>query len=126
VNEAKESSICLDRPPSATSTSTSSSFRTSTDARSLSLSLPHQTTPRQPNPTHDRDFLKTAAADLKKKNPGFLLLVREGEGIQAAAHARYDGGREVAEGALSKLVEKGAKMPRTAESAGDLPGVGAK
>jgi len=139
VNEAKESSICLDRPPSATSTSTSSSFRTSTDARSLSLSLslPHQTTPRQSNPTHDRDFLKAAAADLKKKNPGFLLLVREGEGIQAAAHARYDGGREVAErldgldaagveGALSKLVEKGAKMPRTAESAGDLPGVGAK
>ena len=103
----------------------------------LSLSLPHQTTPRQSNPTHDRDFLKAAAADLKKKNPGFLLLVREGEGIQAAAHARYDGGREVAErldgldaagveGALSKLVEKGAKMPRTAESAGDLPGVGAK
>ena len=80
-----------------------------------------------------RDFLKAAAADLKKKNPGFLLLVREGEGVPAAAHARYDGGREVAErldgldaagveGALARLVEKGAKMPRTAESAGDLPG----
>lgn len=60
-------------------------------------------------------------------------MVREGEGISAAAHARYDGGREVAEklegldasgveGVLAKLVEKGAKMPRTAESAGDLPG----
>lgn len=85
------------------------------------------------HPPPPRDFLKASVADLKKQNPGFLLMVREGEGISAAAHARYDGGREVAEklegldasgveGVLAKLVEKGAKMPRTAESAGDLPG----
>lgn len=84
--------------------------------------------------TIHRDFLKASVADLKKQNPGFLLMVREGEGIPAAAHARYDGGKELAEkldgldaagveGALAKLVEKGAKLPRTAESAGDLPGV---
>jgi len=61
------------------------------------------------------------------------LLVREGEGIPAAAHARYDGGKELkekldgldaggVEGVLAKLVEKGETMPRTTESAGALPG----
>ena len=96
MNEAKESSICLDRPPSATSTSTSSSFRTSTDARSLSLSLPHQTTPRQPNPTHDRDFLKAAAADLKKKKPGLPAPGPRGRGHPggcARPIRRWQGGR---------------------------------
>ena len=98
----------------------------------LGKTVPHQ--PRTRTKTKSpRDFLKAAADDLKRQNPGFLLMVREGEGVPAAAHARYDGGREVAEkldgldaagveGALAKLVEKGAKMPRTAESAGDLPG----
>ena len=80
-----------------------------------------------------RDFLEASVAELKRRNPGFLLLVREGEGIQAAAHARYDGGKELkekldgldaggVEGVLAKLVERGETMPRTAESAGALPG----
>ena len=109
----------------STSTSTSSSRPPLTfSLSSASTTTPHDTT---------RDFLKAAAADLKGQNPGFLLLIREGEGVPAAAHARYDGGKEVAEkldgldaakveGVLAALVERGAKMPRTAESAGDLPG----
>lgn len=122
----------IDRPPAADAPTSTSKPQLNLLSPTLSLSPSRN---HDPEPIH-REFLKASVADLKKQNPGFLLMVREGEGVTATAHARYDGGKEVAEkldgldaagveGALAKLVEEGAKMPRTAESAGNLPG-GAK
>jgi hypothetical protein len=73
------------------------------------------------------DFLAATYADLRATNPGFPLLVREGDACAASARARYDFGAESAtpldgldaagvEAALASLVKKGESMPRSAES----------
>lgn len=73
------------------------------------------------------DFLAATYADLRATNPGFPLLVREGDACAASARARYDFGAEAAtpldgldaagvEAALAGLVKKGESMPRSAES----------
>mmetsp|Transcript_5880 Transcript_5880/g.9557 ORF Transcript_5880/g.9557 Transcript_5880/m.9557 type:complete len:112 (+) Transcript_5880:29-364(+) len=75
-----------------------------------------------------RDFMYNNYVDLKKLNPNFPILVRDGPGAEARLIARYDFGKEVqvSVGGLNEqdillklrdLVKDGESLPRSGEGA---------